>query len=175
MVAGETLLPQQCLRDVLHAAHGNARQIHLDEGFLHAAFPAAIPLDDGCFERDALETGHMERDVSGGSGKVPVIVAAAVALTGLAALVTGRLRQRLRLLLQQLVQGFFYAAADQFLDLTLDNFIVQMYNFLRHRSLSPFECLCGNFILPRGEKSLWIFYSSVQLDFTINRPRKLYS
>ena len=28
--------------------------------------------------------------------------------------------------------------------------------------------MCGNFILPRGEKSLWIFYSSVQLDFTIN-------
>ena len=29
--------------------------------------------------------------------------------------------------------------------------------------------MCGNFILPRGEKSLWIFYSSVQLDFTINQ------
>ena len=83
MVAGETLLPQQCLRDVLHAAHGNARQIHLDEGFLHAA-------------------------------------------------------------------------ADQFLDLTLDNFIVQMYNFLRHRSLSPFECLCGNFILP--EPARYVFF-----------------
>ena len=33
----------------------------------------------------------------------------------------------------------------------------------------PWQMLCGNFILPRGEKSLWIFYSSVQLDFTINR------
>ena len=32
----------------------------------------------------------------------------------------------------------------------------------------PLYKLCGNFILPRGEKSLWIFYSSVQLDFTIN-------
>ena len=31
--------------------------------------------------------------------------------------------------------------------------------------------MCGNFILPRGEKSLWIFYSSVQLDFTINREK----
>ena len=31
--------------------------------------------------------------------------------------------------------------------------------------------MCGNFILPREEKSLWIFYSSVQLDFTIN-PQK---
>ena len=48
----------------------------------------------------------MERDVAGGGGKVAVIVAAAVALAGLAALVAGRLRQRLRLLFQQLIQGF---------------------------------------------------------------------
>ena len=69
MVAGETLLPQQCLRDVLHAAHGNARQIHLDEGFLHAAFPAAIPLDDGSLEGHALEPRYVERDVAGGGGE----------------------------------------------------------------------------------------------------------
>ena len=51
-------------------------------------------------------------------------MAAAVALTGLAALVAGRLRQGLRLLLQQLVQGFLHTAANQFLDLALDNFLV---------------------------------------------------
>ena len=61
----------------------------------------------------------MERDVAGGRGKVAVIVAAAVALTGLVALIAGRLRQRLRLLFQQLVQGFLHAAANQFLDLAL--------------------------------------------------------
>ncbi len=49
----------------------------------------------------------------------PVVVAAAVALTGLAALIAGGLCQGLRLLLQQLVQGFLHAAADQFPDLTL--------------------------------------------------------
>ena len=54
----------------------------------------------------------MERDVAGGRGKVPVVVTAAVALTGLAALVTGRLRQRLRLLLQQLVQRLFYTSSN---------------------------------------------------------------
>ena len=66
----------------------------------------------------------MERNVTGGRGKISVIVAAAVALTGLAALVARRLRQGLRLLLQQLVQGFLHAAANQFLDLTLDYFLV---------------------------------------------------
>ena len=40
----------------------------------------------------------MERDVAGGRGKITVIVTAAVALTGLAALVAGRLRLGLRLL-----------------------------------------------------------------------------
>ncbi len=61
----------------------------------------------------------MERDIAGGRGEIAVIVTAAVALTGLAALVAGGLRERLRLLFQQLVQGFLHAAANQFLDLTL--------------------------------------------------------
>ena len=54
----------------------------------------------------------MERDVTGSGGKAAVIVAAAVALTGLAALIAGRLRQRLCLLFQQLVQGFFYTSSN---------------------------------------------------------------
>ena len=48
---------------------------------LHAALPAAIPLDDGSLEGHALEPGHMERDVAGGGGEIPIIVTAAVALT----------------------------------------------------------------------------------------------
>ena len=40
---GRNLAAPQCLRDVLHTAHGNACQVHLDEGLLHAALPAAIP------------------------------------------------------------------------------------------------------------------------------------
>ena len=54
----------------------------------------------------------MERDVTGGFGKIPVVVAAAVGLTGLAALIAGGLRQGLRLLLQQLVQGFLYTSSN---------------------------------------------------------------
>ena len=46
----------------------------------------------------------MERDVTGGRGEVAVIMAAAVALTGLAALVAGSLCQGLRLFFQQFVQ-----------------------------------------------------------------------
>ena len=98
----------------------------------------------------------MERNVTGGRGKVAVIVSAAVALTGLAALIAGGLRQRLRLLLQQLVQGLLHATADQFPDLPLDNFLIQLYNLLGHSLLAPFECLCGNFILP--EPASYVFF-----------------
>ena len=101
----------------------------------------------------------MERDVAGGCGEIPVIVAAAVALTGLAALIAGGLRQRLRLLFQQLVQGLLHAAADQFLDLPLDYFLIQLYNFLGHSLLSRFECLCGNFILP--EPASYVFFYAI--------------
>ena len=53
----------------------------------------------------------MKRYIAGSGGKVPVIVAAAVALTGLAALVSGRLGQLLGFGLQQLVEGLLHAAA----------------------------------------------------------------
>ena len=88
------------------------------------ALPAAIPLDDGSLEGYALEPRHVERDVAGGCGEIAVIVTAAVALTGLVALVARRLRQGLRLFFQQLVQRFLHAAPNQFLDLTLDYFLV---------------------------------------------------
>lgn len=86
-------------------------------------------------------------------------MAAAVALTSLAALVASSLRQRLRLLFQQLVQRFLHAAADQFLDLRFDNFLIQLYNFHGHSLLSRFECLCGNFILP--EPASYVFFYEV--------------
>ena len=90
---GRDLAAPQSLGDVLHTAHGDTRQVHLDEGLLHAAFPAAIPLDDCSLEGHALEPGDVECNVTGGRGKAAVIVTAAVALTGLAALVAGGLRQ----------------------------------------------------------------------------------
>ena len=61
---GRDLAAPQCLRNVLHPAHGNACQIHLNERLLHAALPAAIPLDDGSLEGYALEPRHVERDVA---------------------------------------------------------------------------------------------------------------
>ena len=72
----------------------------------------------------------MQRDVSRCGGKVPVIVAATVAPTGLAALVPGRLRQFLCFRLQQFVERFLHTAPNQFFNLPLDYFLVQLYNLL---------------------------------------------
>ena len=71
--------------------------------------------------------------------RFPVIVAAAIALTGFVALVSRRLRQILSLRFQQLVQRFFYTAAHKFSNLTFDSFLVQCYSFLRHGSQAPFR------------------------------------
>ena len=111
----------------------------------------------------------MERDVAGGRGESAVVVTAAVALTSLAALVAGRLRQRLRLLFQQLVQGFFYAAANQFLDLALDNFLIQLYNFLGHSLLSPFEwCVVTSFYQSLQAMSSFMRFSICATYFTLS-------
>ena len=50
-----------------------------------------VPLDDGGLEGYALKAGHVDRDVAGGRGEVPVIMSAAIALTSLATLIAGRL------------------------------------------------------------------------------------
>ena len=57
------------------------------------ALTAAVPLNDSCLERDALESGHMERHISGSGGEVSIIIATAIALV----LVPGRLGRLLRL------------------------------------------------------------------------------
>lgn len=76
---------------------------------------------------------------------------------GLAALVASCLRQFLSLRLQQLVESLLYATSNQFLDLPLDNFLVELYNVVGHGLPSPFECLCSNFILPETGKPCLLF------------------
>ena len=55
--------------------------------------------------------------------------------------------------LKELVRG---SVEETLNELPLDNFLIQLYNFLRHSLLAPFECLCGNFILP--EPASYVFF-----------------
>ena len=110
------LASPQSLGNILYAPDRHACQVHLNEGFLHAALPAAIPLNDGGLEGDPFELGYLEGNIPGSGGKIAAVVAAAVSLALLITLVPGRLGQLLSLSLQQLVESFLYAPTHNFLE-----------------------------------------------------------
>ena len=88
----------------------------------------------------------MECYIPGSGGKISVIMTAAVALAGLAALVAGCLGEFSRFGFQQLVERLLHTAADQLLDLPLDYFLVELYNVVGHGLLSPFRmCVATSF------------------------------
>src|SRR5699024_2602455 len=121
---GRDFAAPEGLGNILHTPDRYTCQIHLNERLFHAALPAAIPLNNSSLKRDSLELGHLQGNVPGSGGEIPVVVAAAITLPLLISLVTGSLGQLLRLGLQQFVEGFLHAAAHQFLKLPLDNFLV---------------------------------------------------
>ena len=121
---GRYLAAPEGLSDILNTPDRYASQVHLDEGFFHAAFPTAILLDDSCFKGDSFEFRYFEGNISGSGGEITAVMAAAGALTLLIALIPGRLGQSLCLSFQQLVEGLLYAASHKFLDLPLDYFFV---------------------------------------------------
>ena len=100
-------------------------------------------------------------------------MAAAVALALFIALVPGSLGQLLRLGLQQLVEGLFYAASYQLFDLTLDYFLVKLYNLFGHGLLSPFRMVgvTTSFYQVLQTMSLFVFaklivpYQALQRDY----------
>ena len=47
-------------------------------------------------------------------------------------------------------------APDQFLDLVLDYFLVQLHDFIKYGLLSPFRMVCRDFILP--EPASYVFF-----------------
>jgi len=114
------LAAPQSLGNVLYTPDGYACQVHLNECFFYAAFPAAIPLNDGGLKGDPFELGHLEGNIPGSGGEVAAVVAAAIALPLLIALVPGRLGQFLCLGLQKFVESFLYAATHKFLEFALD-------------------------------------------------------
>ena len=49
------------------------------------------------------------------------------------------------------------AAADQFLDLPLDYFLVKLYTLFGHGLLSPFRMVCRDFILTESANRVFLF------------------
>ena len=111
----------------------------------------------------------MKRYIAGSGGKVPVIVAAAIALTRFTALVSGRLGEFLGFGLQQLVEGLLHAAADQLFNLALDYFLVELYNGVGHGLSSPFRmCVATSFYQrPASRVYFFAFYNLRNLLYLI--------
>ena len=78
--AGRHARAPQYLGDVLDAARGNARQIHLDDGLLDAGLAPAVALDDGGLEGGSAQLGDVEHDLSAGGDKLPPVMPGAVRL-----------------------------------------------------------------------------------------------
>src|SRR5699024_6284682 len=144
-------------RNVFYPAYGYTCQVHLDEGFLHAALPAAVALNNGGLEGNSFQPGHMKGHVPGGGSQLSVIVAASITLTGLAALIPGSLGQLLGFGFQKFVKGFLHAATDQFLDLPLDYFLVELYNVVGHGLSSPFRMCVATSFYQRPASRVYFF------------------
>src|SRR3954466_12468627 len=76
------------LGNVLHPTHRNARQIHLDQCFLHGTLSSAVTLNDGRLEGLAPQLRNLEVDLASAGLQRPLIAASAGILPSFAALVT---------------------------------------------------------------------------------------
>ncbi|MCQ5045919.1 hypothetical protein, partial [Dysosmobacter welbionis] len=56
-------------------------------------------------------------------------------------------------------------APNQFFDLPLDYFLVQLYNLFGHGLLSPFRMVCRDFILPEGCKPCLFIFAKLILPY----------
>ncbi|MCQ5045955.1 hypothetical protein, partial [Dysosmobacter welbionis] len=56
-------------------------------------------------------------------------------------------------------------APNQFFDLPLDYFLVQLYNLFGHGLLSPFRMVCRDFILPEGSKPCLFIFAKLILPY----------
>ena len=89
MVEADTLLPHRAsVMSSTRRTDTPARYISMRASST-LLYPAAVTLDNSSLKRDSFERGTWSVTVPGGGGQVSVIVTAAVALTGLAALVAG--------------------------------------------------------------------------------------
>lgn len=95
---------------------------------------------------------------------VHINIRIAATLQRAVALVACCLCQFLGILFQQPVRSFFDAAAHQLFQLPLANFLIELYNFLRHNLLALFRMFwCLNLILPEPAGHVLLFFNFAQL------------
>ena len=135
--------PQE-LGDVLHAAHGYARKVHLDERFLHGRFPAPVALYDGRLERGQAQFRYGDVELSRAREEFPVVVAAAVVPAAFGAFVLLGIAEACRLLVQHRVERVLDSAPDERFQVVLESGFVY-FDYISFHRMVLFSLICGYF------------------------------
>ena len=116
----------------------------------------------------------MERHISGRGGKAPVIVAAAITLTGFAALIPRCLGEFFCFCFQQLVQRFFYAASYEFpyCSLITSSFSVTIFSDMVCRLLSNVCAATSFYQRPTGRVYFFAVFNLRNLLYLIHPHRR---
>ena len=106
--SGRDARAPQDLGDVLDAARGNARQVHLYDCLLDARLPSAVALYDGGLEGGAAKLGGVEHDLAARGDQLPLVMAGPVRLAGGRPLVALRPDHLVGFLVQQGVEHLLH-------------------------------------------------------------------
>src|SRR5271166_290810 len=137
----------QGLRNILDPAHRDARQIHLDQCFLHRALPAAVPLNDRSLKGLTPQLWNLEVYFAGAGLQRPIVAASPGVLPSLAALVTAGTAKLVCLSIKHGIQRLFHRPTNHlakmvsdpgFIDLDhLTHWILVTHRLLLHSMKKP--------------------------------------
>ena len=118
--AGTDFRAPQRLRDAFHAPDRHPGQIHLDQRLLNAAFLPSIPFDDLRFKRQSSKPGYLQFHLAGFRQELPLVRPRSRVETVWAAFIPGRVADRIRLSIQELVQDFLDRLPDELVHVLLN-------------------------------------------------------
>ena len=134
-LGGYAVAPQK-LADVVHAAGGDAGQVHVDQRLLDALFPAAVSFDDRRLEDRALQFRHLQFELADLGRQPAFVVTGAKRLpTGLA-LVSAGVGDLVGLGFEHRIDDLLDPGLDQGIEPGLEHGVVELYDFLGH-GLAP--------------------------------------
>ena len=115
------------MRNIFHAPHAYAGQIHLDQRLFHRRLAPLVSLDDRRLEGQRAQLGHGQSNVSGLGLKMPVIAASAGILAVLDAFVLAGAAKMVGFGVQKRVQRLFHRGPHHFVQMRLDAPSVDLY------------------------------------------------
>ena len=117
--AGADPRPPECVGDVFHPPHRDARVVHLQQRLFHGALPPPVTLVDLGLEGQTPQFGYLQFYCASLRLQLALIMPCARVRTLRATLIPRRLAEPVRFRLQQAVQRLFHRLPHQLPELTL--------------------------------------------------------